>query len=190
MQKHTKLTVLATLGTVALGATLIGAAPALAAGNGNSYERGSLRAELSQTADVGSCACANYVDADGNGMCDSCGHAAGHAHRGCANYVDVDGDGICSSRGSGNGAGFVDADGDGICDNRGSGAGNSAGYVDANDDGVCDNYGTSSGVRRGNGSGCADADGDGICDNYGSGTGGGHHSRHGGDHHGGGRGHC
>lgn len=116
MQKHTKLTVLATLGTVALGATLIGAAPALAAGNGNSYERGSLRAELSQTADVGS--------------------------RACANYVDADGDGICSSRGSRNGAGFVDADGDG------------------------------------------------ICDNYGSGTGGGHHSRHGGDHHGGGRGHC
>ena len=118
MQKHTKLTVLATLGTVALGATLIGAVPAWAAGNGNGYGRESLQAELGQMADIGS--------------------------RGCAN--------------------FVDADGDRVCDNRGSGAGNGAGYIDA--------------------------DGDGICDNYGAGAGGGHHGRHGGSHHGGGRGHC
>ena len=31
------------------------------------------------------------------------------------NYVDADGDGICDSAGSGRG--YVDADGDGICDN-------------------------------------------------------------------------
>ena len=120
MQKHTKLTVLATLGAVALGATLIGAVPALAAGNGNGYGRESLQAELSQTTDIGS--------------------------RGCASFVDVNGDGIC------------------------------------------DNY--ESGAGRGNGDGYVDADGDGVCDNYGTGAGGGPHGRHGGRHHGGGRGHC
>ena len=31
------------------------------------------------------------------------------------NYVDADGDGICDN--AGNGRGYVDADGDGICDN-------------------------------------------------------------------------
>ena len=118
MQKHTKLTVLATLGAVALGATLIGAVPALAAGNGNGYGRESLQ----------------------------------------------------------------------ICDNYGTGAGNGAGYIDADGDGICDNYGT--GAGRGNGDGYVDADGDGVCDNYGTGAGGGHHGRHGGRHHGGGRGHC
>lgn len=166
MQKHTKLTVLATLGTVALGATLIGAVPALAAGNGSGYGRGSLQAELSQTADV--------------------------VPRGCANYTDVDGDGICDSCGGGNGAGFADADGDGICDHRESGTGNGAGYVDADGDGICDNYGTSAGngAGRGDGSGYVDTDGDGICDNYGTGAGGGHHGHHGGGHHGSGRGRC
>lgn len=123
MQKHTKLTVLATLGAVALGATLIGAVPALAAGNGNGYGRESLQAELSQTTDIGS--------------------------RGCASFVDVNGDGICDNyeSGAGNGAGYIDADGDGICDNYGTGAGrgNGDGYADADSDGVCDNYGTGAG---------------------------------------------
>ena len=43
------------------------------------------------------------------------------------NFVDADGDGICDNYGTGagrgNGAGFVDADGDGVCDNYGTGAG-------------------------------------------------------------------
>ena len=52
------------------------------------------------------------------------------------NFVDADGDGVCDNWGSGNqrlrtpgcglgqGAGFVDADGDGVCDNwNGQGAG-------------------------------------------------------------------
>ena len=58
-----------------------------------------------------------FVDADGDGICDSCDGTS-------VNYVDADGDGICDNigiggmgAGLGTGAGFVDADGDGICDN-------------------------------------------------------------------------
>lgn len=36
-----------------------------------------------------------------------------------AQYVDTDGDGVCDNRAAGNGgAQYVDADGDGVCDNR------------------------------------------------------------------------
>ena len=49
----------------------------------------------------------NYVDADGDGICDNAGNGRG--------YVDADGDGICDN--AGNGRGYVDTDGDGICDN-------------------------------------------------------------------------
>lgn len=65
------------------------------------------------------------------------------------NYVDADGDGICDNYSSnskgcqrrlGCGKGYMDADGDGICDNYGSnGKGCGKGYVDADGDGVCDN---------------------------------------------------
>ena len=50
----------------------------------------------------------NFVDADGDGVCDNCGAY----HR-------------CGTAGGGN---FVDADGDGICDNYGSGQGRGCGY--------------------------------------------------------------
>jgi hypothetical protein len=95
------------------------------------------------------------------------------------NYVDADGDGVCDNRGTGNcgngngqnGQNYVDADGDGVCDNRGTGnCGNGNGqngqnYVDADGDGVCDNYGTGNG-NGGNGQNYVDADSDGVCDNY------------------------
>ena len=38
-----------------------------------------------------------------------------------SNYVDSDGDGVCDNFGSGRGKYFVDSDGDGVCDNLGSG---------------------------------------------------------------------
>lgn len=42
----------------------------------------------------------------------------------CAgNYVDADGDGVCDNAGTGQGPGYVDADGDGVCDNAGTGRG-------------------------------------------------------------------
>ena len=60
-------------------------------------------------------------------------------------YVDVDGDGICDNAGNGNcGGRYVDADGDGICDNAGAGyCGNGMGrnFVDTDGDGICDNAG-------------------------------------------------
>ena len=64
----------------------------------------------------------NFVDADGDGICDNAGS-------GCV-YADADGDGLCDVCGAehgscptGEGAAFVDADGDGICDNYGTGLG-------------------------------------------------------------------
>ena len=41
------------------------------------------------------------------------------------NFVDADGDGVCDNMGSGTGTGtnYADADGDGVCDNMGSGTG-------------------------------------------------------------------
>ena len=60
-----------------------------------------------------------------------------------AQYVDDDGDGICDNLGTCPGS--VDADGDGVCDNlgdcgRGCGCGDKA-FVDSDGDGVCDNSG-------------------------------------------------
>lgn len=88
------------------------------------------------------------------------------------NYVDSDGDGICDYANTI--CGYMDEDGDGICDNCGiyhiSGL-NKEGknFVDSDGDGVCDYYtdGQARGCRQGGyGVNFADADGDGICDNY------------------------
>lgn len=73
---------------------------------------------------------------------------------GCGrNFVDTDGDGICDNAGSM--CIYADADEDGICDNCGSyhwcgmaGTGSGRNFVDVDGDGVCDHYGT------GQGSGC------------------------------------
>ena len=76
-----------------------------------------------------------------------------------AQYVDGNGDGICDN--IGNCTGFVDADDDGVCDNRGDcghgrggcGCGGSGmNFVDSDGDGICDNIGTNG----------RDSDGDGI----------------------------
>ena len=61
--------------------------------------------------------CGGYVDADGDGLCDTCGAAS----RACPNYVADNGSGACGSyggscpRGAGACSGYADADGDGIC---------------------------------------------------------------------------
>ena len=99
MLKHMRTAIVAALGGVALGATLFGGVPALAAGGG--FGRANLQADLAQAASAQDRACAGYVDADGDGVCDACAAGAG-----CRN-----------------GAGYIDADGDGICDNYGTGAG-------------------------------------------------------------------
>ena len=61
-------------------------------------------------------ACGNYVDDDGDGVCDNCGTACRHAA--CGNYVDDNGDGVCDNCGN-----YVDDNGDGVCDNIGAGGG-------------------------------------------------------------------
>lgn len=81
----------------------------------------------------------NFVDEDGDGVCDTCGSVPGSGTgnqngngAGGSNFVDEDGDGVCDTCGSvpgsgmgsqnGNGAmgsNFVDEDGDGICDTCG-----------------------------------------------------------------------
>jgi hypothetical protein len=87
---------------------------------------------------------ANFVDEDGDGVCDLMGTgAAGNSYRhgaGGANFVDEDNDGVCDLMGTGaagnsygrgaGGANFVDEDGDGVCDLMGTGAaGNSYGHM-------------------------------------------------------------
>ncbi|WP_125115251.1 hypothetical protein [Agathobaculum sp. Marseille-P7918] len=73
----------------------------------------------------------NYVDANGDGVCDNYGTGRGQY------FVDANGDGVCDNCGTGRGQYFVDADGDGVCDNCGTGRGQY--FVDADGDGVCDN---------------------------------------------------
>lgn len=99
--------------------------------------------------------CGHHFNAGGNGAC----YGAGS---GCA-YVDANGDGICDScgtyhwgymAGTGCGGHFVDADGDGVCDVCGVAHTNYGGYfVDADGDGICDNYGTGLGLGHGCGRG-------------------------------------
>lgn len=58
----------------------------------------------------------NYVDADGDGICDYAGSVC--------SFADADGDGICDN--------LTDTDGDGVCDNsargHGRGRGNGNGF--------------------------------------------------------------
>lgn len=82
------------------------------------------------------------------------------------NFVDADGDGVCDNRGSGNqrlrtpgcglgqGAGFVDADGDGVCDNwNGQGAGAQRGQGRGLGQGQGQGQGLGHGQGHGNGNG-------------------------------------
>lgn len=135
MKTNTKLTIAATLGVVTLGATLVGAVPALAAGTGTGGGAG-LQSGVCQTASAL-----------------SSGAARVSAPAACAGFVDADGDGICDNRGTGtgggNGAGYVDADGDGVCDNYGTGAGN--GYGNGSGAGDGNGYGAGTGNAAGGG---------------------------------------
>jgi hypothetical protein len=66
------------------------------------------------------------------------GHHGGGSGNGY-NFVDEDGDGICDNYNSGICPGYSDEDGDGICDNyKRNGC---RGYVDEDSDGICDNRG-------------------------------------------------
>jgi len=56
--------------------------------------------------------------------------SGGQGGKGGYNYVDEDGDGICDNYNNGGCPGYRDQDGDGICDNRRSGGRNFPGYGD------------------------------------------------------------
>lgn len=122
----------------------------------------------------------NYVDANGDGICD-------YANSICA-YIDIDRDGICDICGAKHGncltvdeKNFVDVNGDGICDNCGKyhwcgriGTGWGRNFADADGDGICDNY--IAGQTMGSGRGCgfqgrcgrnfAGVNGEGVYGNY------------------------
>ena len=68
----------------------------------------------------------NFVDADGDGICDNYGS------NGCGNGYGY-GNGYCNGNGNGNGYCNGNGNGNGYCN------GNGNGYVDADGDGVCDN---------------------------------------------------
>ena len=53
----------------------------------------------------------NYVDANGDGICDNRGNYC--------RFVDTDGDGVCDYHGSS--CWYTDTNGDGVCDNYGTG---------------------------------------------------------------------
>lgn len=67
----------------------------------------------------------NWVDANGDGVCDNVGTAGTNNGAVRPNYIDADGDGICDNANGTTGKGqrlnFVDANGDGVCDNAGTG---------------------------------------------------------------------
>ena len=96
------------LAIVILGLLVVALVPAAIFASGNGYGNGQAQVGIAATTNIGN----NYVDANGDGICDNHG-------TNCGNHVD--------------------ANGDGICDNHGTNCGN---YVDTNGDGVCDNYGT------------------------------------------------
>lgn len=148
--------------TMALGAALFPATPVRAAdtattGAATQVAAQSVQAVASARANA---ACNGYVDADGDGVCDTCGGKARGGHHGCGNYVDSDGDGYCDAC-TGGGSGY----------RNGSGTGNGACYVDEDGDGICDNRGTSTCGGTGVPVGSAHRGGNGS----GGGHGGGHH---------------
>lgn len=160
---------IAVAATMALGAALFPATPVRAAdtattGAATQVAAQSVQAVASARANA---ACNGYVDADGDGVCDTCGGKARGGHHGCGNYVDSDGDGYCDAC-TGGGSGY----------RNDSGTGNGACYVDEDGDGICDNRGTSTCGGAGVPVGTAHRGGNGS----GGGNGGGHHGSGAGHH--------
>jgi hypothetical protein len=89
----------------------------------------------------------NYIDADGDGLCDICGNEPGKNTQ-APGFIDANVEGTCDHYGTdqqGQGRG-QNAQGKGV---QGNAQGSN--YVDADNDGACDNFGTgaSQGLGRG-----------------------------------------
>lgn len=82
------------LGVLAAGIVLsIGATTVFASGMHNGQGNAFCLSGVCQTS-----SCSNYVDADGDGLCDNCDGSHGACPTGsCTNYVDADGDGLCDN---------------------------------------------------------------------------------------------
>lgn len=73
--------------------------------------------------------CAGYVDADGDGVCDTCGGGHGGGQGVCGGFADADGNGACDAHGAGYGArGHHHGAGSGDGQGAGSGAHHGAGH--------------------------------------------------------------
>lgn len=80
-----------TLAALAFAAAAL-AVPAAAHGHGG--WNGDCRQAVCCLGADGVCGRGNYVDEDGDGVCDNCGTACGYRH-----YADEDGDGLCDNCG-------------------------------------------------------------------------------------------
>ena len=82
------------LGVLAAGIVLsIGATTVFASGMHDGQGNAFCLSGVCQTS-----SCSNYVDADGDGLCDNCDGSHGACQTGsCTNYVDADGDGLCDN---------------------------------------------------------------------------------------------
>lgn len=80
-----------TLAALVLAAAAL-AVPAAAHGHGG--WNGDCRQAVCCLGADGVCGRGNYVDEDGDGVCDNCGTACGYRH-----YADEDGDGLCDNCG-------------------------------------------------------------------------------------------
>lgn len=113
--------VLTSIVTIAL-ALATSVSPGFVSSSVGEAETGSAQTAYSQTVRYDDAAC-YYIDADGNGLCDTCGLA----HASCTGYTDANNDGICDNcnnhhaNGNTSCTGYVDNNGDGICDNHAAG---------------------------------------------------------------------
>lgn len=91
----------------------------------------------------------NYVDNNGDGICDNIEGGTGQNNVNRVNYVDENGDGICDNQETGSGQNSVQQVADQNNDTRSN-------FVDDNGDGICDNRNADCiGIRRnGQGRGC------------------------------------
>lgn len=102
------------MGVLAALLVLSAGAPAASAA-GHGHRQSSVQSCITDNTRIKNCANAcNYVDADGDGICDNCdNHCSG-----CGNMCDKNSDGICDNCGTH--THFTDEDCDGICDNCGT----------------------------------------------------------------------
>ena len=115
-----------TIGFLLVVGLMVGAmaAVALAATPGDGMPAADDRIGANFVDEDGDGVCDEFVDEDGDGVCDNAGQNAmgeGNGYMGGRNAEFSENGPHGTHQGSNGGAGFVDADGDGVCDNAGAG---------------------------------------------------------------------